>query len=233
MKMVFRLEVLLICLITISSTLASCDLADPDEPIAIKNTFVIAFNGGNLEAFRSKFNPVMKKRNPASKLKGNFENTRGIIGGIQEMTLDKKSNKVYEYHSRHKIASLSVVFTLDDFGQLTEMVITNYDHKDAPKLDRNVSELTLPFNGEWYVFWGGESTSDNYHNSHKSMRGAYDFWVMGTDGKSHKDGAQRNEDFYAYGKEIIAPTGGEILYVNDGIEDNKWRPQQVIEGLEM
>lgn len=44
--------------------------------------------------------------------------------------------------------------------------------------------LRLPFDGEWFVFWGGRSIEENYHAAVADQRFAYDFLVL-EDGVSH------------------------------------------------
>ena len=93
---------------------------------------------------------------------------------------------------------------------------------DHTTIARNKTKFILPFKGEWFVFWGGKSLKDNYHNARQNMFGAFDFWVLGPNGKSHKENHSTNEDFYAFGQEIIAPADGKIIWVSDKIKDNVW-----------
>ncbi|NQY07669.1 MAG: M23 family metallopeptidase, partial [Flavobacteriaceae bacterium] len=39
-------------------------------------------------------------------------------------------------------------------------------------------------------------------------------------GKTHKGTGTKNEDFYAFGKPIIAPCDGEVVLAVDGVKDN-------------
>ena len=40
-------------------------------------------------------------------------------------------------------------------------------------------------------------------------------------GKSYKNDGKNNQDYYAFGKELIAPASGEVVLVVDGIKDYK------------
>ena len=86
---------------------------------------------------------------------------------------------------------------------------------------RNISKLKLPFNGEWTVLWGGDTKETNYHVIDKAQKNAFDFVITNSKGKSYKNNGTKNEDFYAFGKQLIAPTDGEVIVVVDGIKDNK------------
>jgi murein DD-endopeptidase MepM/ murein hydrolase activator NlpD len=76
-----------------------------------------------------------------------------------------------------------------------------------------------PVNGEWFVFWGGTNEFINYHYPDENQRYAYDF-VLVRNGQSYKGSGERNEDYYAYGKEVVAPAPGKVVKVMDGITDN-------------
>jgi murein DD-endopeptidase MepM/ murein hydrolase activator NlpD len=39
-------------------------------------------------------------------------------------------------------------------------------------------------------------------------------------GRSYKTNGKTNEDYYAFGKELIAPCNGEVVLVVDGVKDN-------------
>ncbi|NLP59340.1 M23 family metallopeptidase [Lutibacter sp. B1] len=89
------------------------------------------------------------------------------------------------------------------------------------QIERNKTDLILPFNGEWTVVWGGDSEKFNYHIKNKAQKNAFDFIITDKYGKSFKTDRNKNENFYAFGKKIIAPCNGMIISVIDGIKDNK------------
>src|SRR5204863_8778709 len=47
------------------------------------------------------------------------------------------------------------------------------------------TRLQLPFDDQWFVFWGGRTVQQNYHVIAKDQRFAYDILIM-RDGKSHE-----------------------------------------------
>ena len=44
--------------------------------------------------------------------------------------------------------------------------------------------------------------------------------ALGSDGKTHKGDGSRNEDYYAFGREVLAPADGVVTDVIDGVRDN-------------
>ena len=78
--------------------------------------------------------------------------------------------------------------------------------------------LQLPFLGKWRVLNGGSGS--NRHAASRAARYGYDFAIVGIDERRFKTDGRKNEDYYAFGKDIYAPAGGVIAQVVDGVEDN-------------
>ncbi|MEQ1833128.1 MAG: M23 family metallopeptidase [Candidatus Eisenbacteria bacterium] len=83
----------------------------------------------------------------------------------------------------------------------------------APK-----ARFTLPFRGEWLVFWGGRTLGENQHAAVRSQRFAYDI-VMVKDGKTHPADAKAITDYYCYGQPILAPADGMVVTATDSLPD--------------
>lgn len=81
------------------------------------------------------------------------------------------------------------------------------------------TSLRLPFDDEWLVLWGGRSIQDNYHADTPDQRFAYDFIVI-ENGYFYDGAGRRNEDYYAFGKSIVAPGDGIVVETEDSIHDN-------------
>ena len=78
----------------------------------------------------------------------------------------------------------------------------------------------MPFKGEWTVFWGGDTKELNYHVVDQAQKNAFDFLITDEKGNSYKTIGQTNDDYYVFGKKIIAPAAGEVVLVVEGIKDN-------------
>ena len=70
--------------------------------------------------------------------------------------------------------------------------------------------LSLPFTGEWYVYWGGRTIAQNYHSAYRDQRFAYDFMILGN-GKSHSGTGKDNADYFCFGRPILAPGAGQVV----------------------
>lgn len=110
------------------------------------------------------------------------------------------------------------VFDKDDIIHgLQIMPLSNYPETDT-KYTKTVFEL--PFQGEWFVFWGGTNSLVNYHYEYENQRYAYDFVMMNGD-STYKGDPTVNESYFAFGKEYLAPADGTVVVVKDDVEDNK------------
>ncbi|MEP5341249.1 MAG: M23 family metallopeptidase [Algibacter sp.] len=79
--------------------------------------------------------------------------------------------------------------------------------------------LELPFNNEWWVFWGGRTVEQNYHAAYEVQRYATDI-VKRVGGSTHAGNGSSNEDYYCFGKPLNAPGNGTVISVLNTIEDN-------------
>ena len=82
------------------------------------------------------------------------------------------------------------------------------------------TEFQLPFEDEWYVFWGGTNELINYHYAVEEQRYAFDF-LMREDDSSYDGDSDENESYYAFGEDMLAPADGVVVEVENDIPDNE------------
>ena len=114
----------------------------------------------------------------------------------------------------------AVNISTDSQLKINGLYIEPFKEDNLPKIVRNSTKLILPFKDKWTVTWGGDTAELNYHVESKAQKNAFDFVITDENGKSYKTDGNTNEDYYAFGKELIAPCDGEIVLVVDGVEDN-------------
>jgi hypothetical protein len=81
-------------------------------------------------------------------------------------------------------------------------------------------ELKLPFRGTWMVLWGGRTWDFNHHSSVADMRYATDLWML-KNGSSCTGDCTKNEQYFCWGKPVVAPADGTIVFVENGRPDNR------------
>ena len=101
---------------------------------------------------------------------------------------------------------------IDDEGKKDEDIYLNYEIK---------TDLALPFNEEWYIAGAGRDHENGLH--HFVSRGvgqryAIDAYIK-VDGSTYSRDGKENEDYYCFGKTLIAPAEGKVVGVVNHEDD--------------
>ncbi|MBS3942847.1 MAG: M23 family metallopeptidase [Dethiobacter sp.] len=78
---------------------------------------------------------------------------------------------------------------------------------------------SLPFDGEWVVVNGGTDRSTSHSWGVPTQRYAYDFVILGDDGKSCAGENTILRNYHCYGKDVLAPADGVVADVKDQYPD--------------
>jgi hypothetical protein len=159
-----------------------------------------------------------KQALPLDKLTGFFTNLKTGCGLITQKQFIKSSSTGASYKTTFEKALFMLNISIDNNASITGFNITPYN--SLPVIERNTTKLKLPFKGEWNVLWGGDTKELNYHVQSEAQKNAFDILIKDNAGKSFKTNGSSNEDYYAFGKEVMAPCDGEIVMAVDGIKDN-------------
>ncbi len=108
------------------------------------------------------------------------------------------------------ILFLAFCCSSDDFPDTYPSKYLDYETK---------TDLELPFDDEWWVFWGGRGVAENYHAAHKEQRFALDI-VKKINGSTHSGNGTKNKDYYCFGKRLNAPGNGKVITVINDVQDN-------------
>src|SRR5699024_448681 len=113
-----------------------------------------------------------------------------------------------------------LVVVMDDDGMIEGLQLLPLS--DAHDSDDVYTETVfdLPFEDEWFVFWGGTNALTNYHYEHENQRYAYDFMQM-KDKRSFAGDKEKNESYYAFGQPYLASADGTVVAVENNIADNE------------
>lgn len=80
------------------------------------------------------------------------------------------------------------------------------------------TKLIFPLKGAFVVAAGHDF--NEAHKSEWSQQYAYDILALGPRYEIVKTNGETNEDFFAWGREIIAPAGGTVVYARNDVQDN-------------
>jgi len=84
---------------------------------------------------------------------------------------------------------------------------------------RSPNDYAFPVAGTWYV--GAAPSLHSHHRWAANEEFALDLGALGGDGKTHKGDGTRLDDFYCYGRDILAVADGTVVEVaTDGTEAN-------------
>ena len=157
--------------------------------------------------------------------------TQGIrrqVGSLDSVLTEKLTGReglwLYRAEARFSDASdpLQLSIAVDADGQMTGLLLRPGERpKEYPSANLDYqtrTSLRLPFEGEWFVFWGGRSFEQNHHASVRAQRFAVDL-VIRRDGVTHQGEGRSLTDYHCYGARILAPAPGTVVWSDDGHPD--------------
>ena len=204
--------------------LANTAVAQQETTISktVANEFQKKYNANDYEGIFTMFAKEMKDFMPHDKTLDFLNTLNTQAGTIKKRTFKKyPQTNVALYKTTFQRAVVALFISVDANSKINGLMVKPYVTENLPELKRNSSKLILPFKEEWTVFWGGDTKEQNYHVAYKSQKNAFDLVITDSSGKSYKNEGKNNVDYYAFGKELLAPANGEIVLVVDGIKDNK------------
>lgn len=197
------------------------------DPLLTGRRAAEMFLGGDMAAVWSASTPEMQKA------LGSVENLASIRDdlltdfGTEDTILSERAEEqaghdVYTRVSRwtEGTAPLELIIALDDAEQIAGFFIRPQPVA-APSsyLDyQTKARLRLPFDGDWFVYWGGRDIEDNYHAVDAGQRFALDLLIL-RDGQSHAGDPASLESYHCWGQPILAAADGVVMRAVDGLPD--------------
>jgi murein DD-endopeptidase MepM/ murein hydrolase activator NlpD len=202
---------------------ASAPVAASSERFTtVSNKLFHAINRDDSAAIQALFDAEMQQAMPPDKATSFFKEVVSATGKLKHAGTPQVTGPTAVVRVSAEHGALDFKITLDDSDKISELVVTPTSDPaaDSAAVPRTRTPMQLPFRGEWFVFWGGDNEAVNHHVSVRGQRRAADLMIKGADGLSYKDTGQRNEDYFVYGKEILAAAAGTVVTAIDGVPDN-------------
>jgi Protein of unknown function (DUF3887)/Peptidase family M23 len=219
---------ILLVLIFFSYTISFSQEKDNYKEVASK--FQSLYNAEDYESIFNMYDNNMKVTLPLEKSNTFFaQNLKSGLGKILDMEFYKTKQTAHVYKTTFENAIFDVLISLNQNNAINGLYVSPYKPDNLPKLERNITKMILPFNEEWFVFWGGTIGKDNYHVAYNNQKYAYDLFMVKA-GKSYEGDSKNNENYYGFGKEIIAPCDAKVVKIIAGVHDNipgEMNPKQV------
>lgn len=202
----------------LTSVLSAKEITDRFEKVI--NRMVKAINDGNWPGVQADFGKVMLDAFPLEKSTPFFQELVSQYGKIEKLDASRytpPNEVVFPAHFERGVLDIKVV--LDDQNKIIGLWFLPHT-PDIPKVEKHQTELSLPFRGKWLVYWGGDTKELNHHHDTPNQQFAFDLVGADDTGKTHKGDGKTNEDYFAFGREILVPADGVVTDVINGVRDN-------------
>jgi murein DD-endopeptidase MepM/ murein hydrolase activator NlpD len=187
---------------------------------AVADRFEVNYNNDNYDSIFAMFSPEMQNALPVDKAREFLKGLKSQAGQITKRQFVKYEKTYASYKTNFERALFAVNISVDSRSKINGLFVKPFTDDNLPKIERNITKLQVPFKGEWTVTWGGDTKELNHHVESQAQKNAFDIVITDNKGKSYKTDGKKNEDYYAFSKEILAPCDGEIVLAVDGIKDN-------------
>jgi hypothetical protein len=118
------------------------------------------------------------------------------------------------------IEPILVQWTFDRDGAIVGFFVRSQVAAESSFLDyQDKAALRLPFKGDWLVLSGGRTVTENHHADTLDQRFAVDLTAI-RHGRIFSGEGTRLEQYFCFGRPILAPGDGTVVEVHDGIPDN-------------
>ena len=212
-------RIYLLLILTSLTTLVFGQSERANDKIVADN-FEINYNAANFDSIFSSFSPEMQNALPINKTKEFFIGLKQQAGKIIQREFYKYENTYAVYKTNFESALFAINISVDNNSKINGLFLEPFKEINFPAKERNITKLILPFKDTWTIVWGGDTKELNYHVETQAQKYAFDILITNDKGISYKTNGKTNDDFFAFGKEIIAPCDGEVVLVVDGIKDN-------------
>jgi len=186
----------------------------------VAKRMVDAINTENYLAIQQDFGENLLKAFPLKNSKPFFKKLMTNLGKIEKLNAPQfipPDQAIFP--AQFQNGKLDIKIVLDNFDKVIGLWFLPHT-PPVPAIEKHQTEFSIPFMGDWFVFWGGDTKELNHHHDVPSQKYAFDFVVVDTHGRTHKDEGKKNEDYYAFGLEVLSPADGLVTDVITGVRDN-------------
>ena len=215
----FTKKILSLILMVIITTSAIAQQESPQARSVIR-LFTEYYNSGQYYSVCNLFSEQAKSRFPPARTIVFLEQVQSRYGKIKNTTFMSVENTFTTYLADLDKGQVAIWMAVDSLSKINGLFVKPYPAIIPAKAERNATKLSLPFGGEWSIFWGGDTKATNFHNGVKFQQYAFDVVINGLNGRSYKTDGGLNTDYYAFGEKILAPANATVVLSIDGVEDN-------------
>lgn len=181
--------------------------------------FQTRYNDSDYDAIHAMFDPVMKAFLSEKKTADLLNRVKSSFGSIRQMEFSGRENSALVFRTTFDQGIADLFFALNNEDQIRAWFIPGNEQENSSVLKRSSTKMIFPFKEEAFVYWGGESEELNYHMADLNQQFAYDI-LMVANGAPYEGDPAKNESYFVFGKDILAPCDAKVVKVIDGVADN-------------
>jgi len=188
-----------------------------------------AFLRNDLQPLWEEMTPEMEGALVSPKELERFRTELETRYGIEEEVTDEETRRegsyvVYQRTSRwtRSKAPILMQWTTDSEGKIAGFFVREISFPAESRfLDYDTkASLRLPFDGEWFVFWGGRSYGQNYHVADRAQRFALDL-VVRKNGSTRDGPAGNLTSYHCWNRPVLAPADGRVASLVSDLPDQE------------
>ena len=212
---------------TVEVSPAPKEAIDNKDALRIGQRYTKDLYEGRLDGLARRFSPQMVRVLPVGSFRSLQQQIVKDLGPEKEVVSEKavgtmgvwRYRRIVRFERVKEVLLVEWIFRVDGtidglrVGRPPKLAPTRYpDYKTK-------TVLRLPFEGPRFTFWGGPTLAQNYHAAYRDQRFATDLLVM-RDSKSHAGDGSKLDDYYAFGKKVLAPGAGVVVSSRNDLPDN-------------
>ena len=151
----------------------------------VSEQFMLHFNAENYDAIFGLFDEGMKAALPKEQAISFLKDISTNLGEMKSIVFSNTMQEAHIYKTTFDNGLRDILIYLNTENEIGGLFVKPHKPDNLPKLERNTTKMILPFNDEWFVFWGGINQVDNYHVAYENQNGAFDFIIV-KDGKHYE-----------------------------------------------
>ncbi len=211
-----------VAIVSLLTLLFASELMSAQETglyVKVANQLVTNINAAAYRDIQAMFNQEMDAALPLDQSSEFFKGLTRQLGKIQKLDEPKSLPPAMVFLVHFEQGNLDMHLALGGSGQITGLWFKP-PGPSTPAPEKHQTLLTLPFKGRWLVVWGGDTRELNQHHDAPNQRFAFDLLGVGDNGKTQRGDGRRNEDYFAFGRDVLAPADGRVVEVIEGVRDN-------------
>ena len=195
-----------------------------DRFTAVANRIMDGINSSNYEAITRVFNQAVSAGFPPEKAKTFFDGLKSRFGKVLSLDAPRlmpPDAALFLTHFERGVMDMKIA--LDDQGRISALGFMKAESgavSSGSEARVNDTRMRFPFKGRWLVMNGGDTRELNAHHDAPNQVFAFDFVGVDSGGKVSAGGGKQLEDYYCFGREVLAPAAGVVTIAIEGVPDN-------------